>query len=242
MYLKYGNYQHAAGEVSVTISRQGLFGEGGMPRGVRERWDVQGRLQAADQASLHQALGALVAAYGVQGQDVGFFFDNGQPSSHQIVSSATLGGVRVVVPPSFPDGKGAEYSTYRSYTLALEAEWLDENASLVSWIESLTFQGGGEQVVFLEPIQGLPQKQLLKQATTYRVTQAGEAVGYRGYPLPAAPIWPAAEHRDRRMVRYDLPRRSGPPGSPVYTDYRVSWSYSFEDSGPLVAAPTSWPL
>lgn len=242
MYLKYGNYQHAIGEASVSITRQGLFGEGGLPRGVRERWDVQGRLQTSDQASLSSAMATLTAAYSLQGQDVAFYFDNGQMSNHQITSSATLGGVRVVAPPSFPEGKGAEYSTYRSYTLALEAEWPDASDSLVSWNETLTFQGGGPQVAFLEPINGLPQKQLLKQATTFRVTQAGQAVGYRSYPLPAGPIWPAAEHLDRRMVRYDLPKRSGPPGNPAFTDYRVSWSYSFEDSGSLVALPTSWPF
>ena len=91
MYLRYGNYQHAVGEASVTISRHGLFSEAGLPRGVRERWDVQGRLQANDQGALTAAIQALVAAYSVQGQDVGFYFDGGQPSSHRIASAAISG-------------------------------------------------------------------------------------------------------------------------------------------------------
>jgi len=242
MYLRYGNYQHAVGEASVTISRHGLFSEAGLPRGVRERWDVQGRLQANDQGALTAAIQALVAAYSVQGQDVGFYFDGGQPSGHHITSAATNSGVRVVMPPCFPDGKGAEYSTYRTYVLALEADWLDPGATLLMWTETLSFQGGGPQVAFLEPINGLPQKQLLKQATTFRVSQNGQAVGYLAYPVPAAPIWPAAEHVDRRSVRVDPPKRSGPPGYPTFTEYRVTWSYSFEDSGPLVGLPTAWPL
>jgi hypothetical protein len=242
MYLKYGNYQHAANEVSVVISRQGIFSDGGIPRGVRERWDIQGRLQAADQASLTAAINALTAAYSLQAQDVGFFLDGGQPTSHVISAATTNGGVRVVVPPSFPEGKGAEYSTFRSYTIALEAERLDGQATLLNWTETLRFRGGGPQFAFLEPINGSPQKQLLKQATTFHATQSGEALGYLSYPLPATPIWPDAEHVNQREVHYELPKRSGRPGSPTYTQFKIGWSYQFEDSGPLVGLPTAWPF
>src|SRR5437762_1815169 len=76
MYLKYGNYQHAANEVSVVISKEGLFAEGGASRGLRERWNIQGRLQANNQAGLTAAIDALTAAYSVQAQDVGFYLDN----------------------------------------------------------------------------------------------------------------------------------------------------------------------
>jgi hypothetical protein len=242
MYLKYGNYQHAPGEASVVISKQALFTDAGIVRGTRERWDVQGQLQAADPAALSAAIEALVAAYSVQAQDVGFFFDNAQPSSHRIVSAATHGGVRVVVPPSFPQGRGAEYTTFRNYTLSLEAEWLDLQSTLLSWHEAVSFQGGGPQFAFLQPIIGPPIKQLLRQATPYRATQSGSAVGQAGYPLPAAPIWPAAEHVDRRQIQYELPKRSGPPGGPSYSQFKVTWSYQFEDAGPLLGAPTPWPV
>jgi hypothetical protein len=95
MYLKYGNYQHAANEASVVISKQQVFSEAGIVRGLRERWDIQGMLQAADQTALTAAIDALTAAYSVQAQDVGFYLDNGQPTSHRITSAATNGGVRV---------------------------------------------------------------------------------------------------------------------------------------------------
>lgn len=241
MYLKYGNYQHAAGEASVVISKQQLFSDAGIARGVRERWDIQGMLQAADQAALTAAIDELRAAYAIQAQDVGFYRDNGQPTSHRIVSAETNGGVRVVVPPSFPQGQGAEYTTFRSYTLALEAEWLDSQANLLAWHETIRFQGGGPRFAYLEPINGQPVKQLLQQATTFKAAQSGEAVGYAGYPVPAPPLWPEAEHLDRREIRYELPKRTGPPGSATYTQFRVSWSYNFEDAGPLVGLPTAWP-
>ncbi|HEX3725832.1 MAG TPA: hypothetical protein VHV08_06300 [Pirellulales bacterium] len=241
MYLKYGSYQHAAGEVSVVISKQGVFTDTGISRGIRERWDIQGRLQAADQSALTAAINAIQNAYALQSQDVGFYFDDSSPTSHAIRSAATNGGVRVVTPPSFPQGRGAEYSTFRNYSIALEAEWLDPGASLLSWTESLSFQGGGPVFGFLEPIAGLPQRQLLRQATVFRATQTGQAIGYSAYPLPAAPLWPDAEHTERRDIRYELPQRMGPPNAAAYTQFKVSWSYSFEDSGPLVGLPTPWP-
>ncbi len=242
MYLKYGTYQHPPGEASVVISKQGLFSDAGLTRGVRERWDIQGRLQAADQAALTAAIEALTAAYSVQGQNVGFYFDDDQPSSHLIASSETNGGVRVVVPPSFPQGKGAEYSTFRNYSLALEAEWLDPDATLIGWNERLNFSGGGPQFAFLQPITGTPIKQLLRQATPYRATQSGEAVGYQSYPAPALPLWADAEHVHLREIHYEIPKRMGPSGSPTYTHYRVTWSYRFESATPLFGTPTAWPL
>ncbi len=199
-------------------------------------------MQAADQSALSAAIDALTAAYALQAQDVGFYFDNGAPTSHTIRSADTNGGVRVVAPPSFPEGKGAEYSTFRTYTIGLEAERLEPDATLLSWTETLQLKGGGPQFTFLEPINGIAQKQLLKQATTFRATQSGQAVGYLSYPAPAAPIWPEAEHLEQREIRLELPRRMGPPGDPTYTEYKISWSYSFQDAYPLVAVPTPWPV
>jgi hypothetical protein len=242
MYLKYGNYQHAANEASVVISKQAIYSEAGLQRGLRERWEIAGRLQAGDPGGVTAAIDALTAAYAVGAQDVGFYLDNGEPTSHRITSAQTNGGVRVVVPPSFPQGKGAEYSTFRNYTIALEAEWLDPQATLLSWHEVLAFKGGGAKFAHLEPINGQPVKQLLKQASVFRATQTGEAVGYQAYPVPALPIWPAAEHIDQREIRYELPRRMGPPGQATYTQYKVSWSYHFEDAGPLLGFPTAWPI
>jgi hypothetical protein len=34
----------------------------------------------------------------------------------------------------------------------------------------------------------------------------------------------------------------GPPGQATYTQFKVAWSYQFEDAGPLVGLPTAWPI
>jgi len=241
MYLKYGSYQHASGETAVVITKQGLFTDTGIARGVRERWDIQGRLQAASPAAVTTALNALAAAYAVQGLDIGFYEDDNTPTSHFIDSSATNGGVRVVSPPSFPQGRGAEYSTFRTYTLSVEAEWLAADQTLLNWRETLRFTGGGPQFAFLQPITGVPVKQVLRQATTYKATQSGEAVGFQSYPSPPGPIWPTAEHVQQRQIHYELPRRMGKTGLATLTDYKISWSYEFESATPLLGLPSGWP-
>ena len=162
MYLKYGNYRHADNEVAVTIAKEGLFTQAGMPRGVRERWNLQGRLHAADQAGAGAAHRCAVCRLQHSGPGPGVLPGHRRAREpRDSFSAATNGGVRVVSPPSFPEGKGAEYSTFRSYTIALEAELLDPNATVLNWNETVSFSGGGPQFGFFEPIDGLPQKQLL---------------------------------------------------------------------------------
>lgn len=236
MYLQYGSYQHAANECAVVISREGLFSEDGIPLGFRERWEIQGRLQAANQPGITAAITALENAYAVDGRDIGLYLDDGTATAHHLTSNATAGGTRVVMPPSFPEGKGAEYSTFRNYALAVEGILVDTTHPILSWVESLNFTGGGPQFGFLETLNGAPQKQLLKQATTYKATQQGQAVGHGSYPFVPAPIWPAAEHVHLREIVYQTPVRKGPSG--LQTEFPVRWSYTFESELPLVGGPT----
>ena len=236
MYLKYGSYQHAANECAVVISREGIFSADGVPMGYRERWDIQGRLQADSQAAVTAAIGALQSAYAAHGQDLGLYLDNGAITSHHLASAATAGGTQVVVPPSFPEGKGAEYSTFRNYAVAVEGVVVDTAHPILSWVEALNFTGGGPEFGFLETLNGVPQKQLLKQATTFKATQQGQAVGHGSYPFIPAPLWPNAEHVHLRDIYYQTPVRKGLSG--LVTEFPVRWSYAFESELPLVGSPT----
>ena len=247
MYLQYGSYVHDQGECAITIARTSRI-ENGIVLGYTERWNVQGRLQitptgdaAADQAQLSARITAMQLAYAQQGLNLGLYFDDGTPSVHYLQSARTAGGTRVAKPPEFPLGTGAEYSTFRNFALAVEAEFLDSSIGLVSWTESLSFFGGGPQFGFLLTLNGPPQKQLLRQQTTYRATQQGEAVGLTAYPVAPGPLWPADEHSDQRHVAQTLPQRTGSGPNAVYYDFKTRWSYVFESAAPLVGVPTGWP-
>lgn len=239
MYLKYGNYQHDVADAAVVIRRETVRNDQQQPVGLKEIWDIQGKLQADTQAELTTAITALKNAYLVQYRDIGLYLDDGTPTSHLILNRNTTSGVIVTAGPSFPEGSGAEYSTFRTYSITVEAELkATDLPDLLTWQEVLSFQGGGPRKLFLQPLTGPPQEQIVAQQTPFRATQTGSAVGRLRYPNPANPLWPAAEHRDQRQVTRRGPKQSLTPGRPLSYEFTVEWSYQFESVAPLTGNPT----
>lgn len=235
MYLRYGPYTHAKNEPAVQIGKAALFSPRGYRQAVRETWRIVGVLHAADQPALTAAIAALRAAYNVNGLDLGLYLDDGTtPTDHFLSSAASLGGTRVSR-LEFPTGSGAEYSTFRSYAITVEADFPDTSNNLLEFSETLSFEGtGGPRVVFLETLEGVPQQQIARQRTTYRARQEGRAVGQVSYPPVAAPIWPAAELADQRRLALRAPQRAA--GN--LTRFVAEWTYVFESATPLVGGPT----
>lgn len=235
MYLKYGSYTHARNEPAVQISKQAIFSARGYRMAVRETWRIVGVLHADDQPRLTAAIAALRSAYNVNGLDLGLYLDDQTTlTDHALFSAQSLGGTRVKS-MDFPTGTGAEYSTFRSYSIAVEAEFPDTSNNLLEFHESLSFEGtGGPRVVFLDTLEGLPQPQIAQQRTTSRARQEGRAVGLVTYPPASAPIWPGAELVEQRRLVLRSPRRAGPN----LTEFAVEWGYVFEATAALAGVPT----
>ena len=234
MFLKYGPYTHAQNEPALQIAKQAVFSPRGYRQAVRETWRIVGVLHAASQTSLTAAIAGLRAAYSVNGLDLGLYLDDGVTlTDHVLVSSATLGGTRVRS-LEFPSGAGAEYSTFRSYSIAVEADFPDTSNNLLDFSETLSFEGtGGPRIVFLDTLEGLPQEQISRQRTTYRARQEGRAVGLASYPPVPPPIWPAAEMQPHRRLVLRSPRRV----AANLTEFVAEWSYVFESNVPLAGGP-----
>ena len=242
MILRYGNYQHALGEASVRILHEALFAPTGQHVATRQRWQIDGVLHGDDPAALTSAIEQLTAAYATADQDLVLLHPDGvTPTAHQLTSAETLSGVRVTRPPSFPEGRGAEYTTFRSYTIELEAELpaVGVGDALLHFEETLAFRGGGPRWIMLSTLAGPPVAQIVESATPYHVTQSGRAVGRVNYPAPAAPLWPAALHADQATVTRRLPHRATSAGTAQPTEYETTWHYTFESATPLVGNPTS---
>ncbi len=244
MFLKYGTYTHAAGEVSLAISRKGDF-VAGLEKGYTERWDIRGRLQIADtgttagnQAAMTAAIAALQVGYSIQGQDLILCTDGGAASIHALVSAQTVGGVRIVERPSFPQGRGAEYSTFRNYAIAAEASYVNTALGILEFRETISFSGGGPKFVLLETLTGYPQKQNVRQRTPFRVVQQGQATGLLGYPIAPGPLAPGDVHQDQTEVRLIGPDFLGPVGQRAYTGFRTTWSYHMESANPIAGQPS----
>ena len=252
MIFAYGSYAHPIDEVALVVSREALKNAAGEIYAHHTRFDVTGFLQvdegaseAITKASMTAAIAALETAYKQPNRDAKLLLNDGSTSSaHVILASQTLGGVRIAKPVSFPVGDGGEYSTYRRFTVALEADVLANamTTTLVEWDEVVRISGdGGPRRVVIETRYGKPEEQIVSQRTPVLATQSGRAVGLLSYPTAPPPLWPKYIDNTRTDVQRDAPKRVGPAGSAnQFRDYQITWSYQFISPVPLTGIPHRW--
>lgn len=240
--LKYGSYTHALGEVALSITSRPHFNPRGLHDATLERWEISGLLRTDTSAALTTAIDALVAAYAVPEQNLGLYLaDGATPTSHLLASADTLGGTRVVEGPDFPTSHGGEYSLHRGYRVVVEGlvPLAGTELDLLLREESITLAGGGPRFVYLQTITGPPRRQQVAQSTPYRALQAGRAIGRLAYPLTNSPLWPTAEHIDRRQIVRRTPRVVATTAGQSLTDFEIAWQFEFESDVPLVGGPTT---
>lgn len=244
-YVKYGTYAHDAGEVEVSISEEILETDAATPYARMVRWDLVGMLIGSSAQDIDTKAAALKAAYAENGKDLSLMIVNDAGNTVKadcsITSTDATGGVRVIRPPSFPAMRNAAYVTYLPYTITLEAEIpvADAPTLLRSFEERLTFSGGGPRYGMLEPNRGAPIRQRLKEQTIWRAEQTGRAVGLYSRPSAPLPLWPAWLV-ERGTFGKTGARRRGSGASLSYTDFDISWAYSFESPIQLIGNPRSW--
>lgn len=242
MIVKYGSHAHSNNECEIRIDRFSQFDDAGRRVKETERWTIIGFLQAASQAAITTAINSLKTAYSVDGRDLILYLDDGTTeTSHSLKNSQAFGSTRVVKAPHFPEGRGAEYATFRSYQIEVEADFRVSGIGLLSFNESVRVLGtGGDLWVYKMALTGPPQRQTLAQQTTATIVQSGTAVGELGYPAFPGPLMPAHEHLERREITRQNPRRVGQVGNIDYTEWPVSWSYTFEVPGSASMQPNRW--
>lgn len=242
MIVKYGNYAVPTGQAGVAFTKRPKFNEGGMQWAETHRWDIDGLLlnTGSDSYAFTAQIQALIAAFASHNKDLYLYQNDGTtPTAHYIQTANTIGGTRVVE-KSFPEAKGGAYVTNYVWKVAIEADYDTGYTGLQSFFEVIEWSGGGPKFIFLDTLNGSPQKQFVQDETTYRATQRGSAIGFISYPTPSAPIWPYAWHQDQSPYTRKSPKRTGPPGSESYTDWEISWTFTFEDAAPLFGSPNIW--
>lgn len=235
MYLAYGSYIHAAGMATISIQKSVLRSEIGTRIGYTEQWTIDAYIKGDDVPSLTVLLGILEAAYSFDGYNIVLFNDDGSPTQHSMISANAQGGVRVVS-FGYPDGDNTEYVTMRKVQIVLEGRFVSASRSqIVAWSETLSFTGdGGPRFIMQQPLLGYPQKWQVASRTPFYANQSGQAVIMFDYPNPPGPLFPDAEHRDRRQVAKIHPQII----NGVFQNYGLTWSYEFESINPLFGNPT----
>lgn len=241
MHIQYGSYAHDPGEIQLSVSREAVFNDAEVPYAVRERWDMDGMLVGDSQSDIDRKVRDLTAAYSQDGLDLSLKLSAGGDTHLRLKSTECIGGTRVTQPPSFPSNSDAAYVTFLPYAVSVEGlvALAGTSSYLVSFQETIARSGGGPRYGMIEPLTGMPIRQLLKRNTIYRATQRGSATGLYTYPSVPLPLWPAALKEAPKVERVG-PRVRGTGATSTYTHYTVSWSYEFESATPLIGNPHSW--
>lgn len=239
MQLKYGSYAFPANGVLISTRIEALRNDGNQIYAYKHLWDVEGWLAASGQAALTAAQSSLVVALQRQRQDLIFYHDDGSESATTLKNANSITGVIITNGPHFGSTKGNEYATERHFAFGAEAEYAVANGGqlLLDWVEDVNVSGGGPVYIHLPAINGPAQKQLLYQQMPYQATQSGSARGYRQFPTPPAPLWPAALKK-APDIRRTSPKKRGPG---KFEGFAITWHYEFESVAPLVGLPHSWP-
>lgn len=233
MILKYGTTTFADGSTEVKISKRPEYSARGYRIGTRETWNVDGEL-IGDAATLNTLIAKLQIALSRNNQSAALLFSGGGQSVHSMNTARTRGGVRVLN-LDFPDGAGAQFATFRSFSFALEALFPDLEDDLLAFEETITVSGGGPIEIYVQPRETKPIRQTVANYSVVTTTQQGSATGYSRKPSYPAPVAPALEMRHLRRRGGTSPSVDRGAGS----DYRISWEYTFQSTSELDVQPNA---
>lgn len=233
MYLKYGDYSHEIGEAAITITKSSVLDDYGRKVGYNERWAISGMLRGNTAADVTAAIQTLETAYGVNGRDLKLLNDDGSETAHKLINADSASGVRIET-LNYPTGAGAEYTTFRNYSITAFAEFAvlpgSGSDGTILFTQTIVTRGtGGPRKVVLETRNGPPVVQYVSQRTPIFIAQSGTAIGYLSYPIPPQPIEPQWEDLEKREVTYEAPAVKSTNGS--QSEYRINWSYQFSKPG-----------
>jgi hypothetical protein len=239
MYLKFGSWQSDDYEATVSVSRENLTNAFGDPYACRHTWRLNGQKQAADTAALMTALQALETAFDGKQLDRDLTLESAGTVLHRLTQQGSFTGIRVVSPVSYPVGEGAQLSTFRDWTVTVSADYALGTGRdvLVSFQETVSYSGGGPVRGVVECVNVEPQEQILRKYSASRAVQSGSAVGLFDYPTVPAPLLGSDKLEFAPQISWGSPKRHGGQ----FTEFPVSWVYTFVSARPLSGFATQPP-
>ena len=232
MYFKYGNYQHDAADVQLSLTKTAQRTERGRKKGVDWKMTLDGTLlpSTATQANVRTAIRDLESAYSEDGKNAVLHHDDGTASPHAMYNNSFRGGVRVASIEYPAD----IYATGLKYKFVLEGIEDTSDDELLFFKEQIVVVGTGGPVFVYVPLSlGAPQRQIIRQRTSKTIMQSGRATGQSNYPSAPGPLMPADEHEEQRRITHTSPRRD----DDELTEYGVEWVYQFETTGRAAIRP-----
>lgn len=236
MYVKYGDFEHAAYDVALSPDTEVLRTSWGRPYAIQYNISGTGVIINHD-GGLSSDIQDVINAYSLDNKDFVLYFNDGTPTPDlEILASQTIDGVLVTKRPTFDPRTQANYSTYWEYRFGISAKVMVDDLPpnlLLDFSESIEFEGnGGPKRALIELKRGTAQEQRPRTNTICRASQSGFTVGLESYILPPGPKWPGQLDNESVRVARESPRRNIRGG---YTEFRTTYSYQF-------SSPTPFPL
>ena len=196
MYVKYGRLLSTlTTKLADRYSRQNARGRAASLRGTSRPGRSTGLLVVRHTSQPDHRHRRDKDAYAIQNKTLGLYFD-----------ANTANGLHVLTPGRRRNrqrhgsqfSRGAEGPSIPLATagpIKSAANWnrwpTTHTGDLVSWDETLSFHGnGGPEFVLMQPLNGLPQRWEVADATPYYVTQEGGPSGAIAYPSMPPPSGP----------------------------------------------------
>lgn len=236
MYWQFGNYRHSENEVDMTsLNIQRMFSPRNTLAFQRHTLVLLGHLCVTGQDNIKEAIQDLEEAYkilpggpnsGHEGwkYDGGLYHDDGTPSAHFLDASKSINGVRLLS-LSYPKESGGEYATGRSYSIVLQADFLNPEQQIWSFSEHIQHIGNCGPTWELVPVfYGPPRKVFIHDWTPQRIVQSGSAVGIESWPWIPAEILPDWKHGDQSFWERGSAQMIGRLHHLLYP---IRWRYVF---------------
>jgi hypothetical protein len=240
MYWQFGNYKHSENEVDMTsLNIQRMFSPRNTLAFQRHTLVLMGHMCVTGQDAIKSAIQEIEEAYrvlpggpnsGYEGwkYDAGLYHDDGTPSAHFLDASKSINGVRLLS-LSYPKESGGEYATGRSYSIVMQADFLNVEDQIWSFAEQIQHIGNcGPQWELVPVFYGPPRKIFVHEWTVQRIVQSGTAVGIQAHPYIPAEILPDWKHNEQSFYEYGSPQMIGRLDNMLFP---VRWRYVF--SSPL---------
>lgn len=229
------NFQFDTTTTGIAINRMPLETQAGLIWAHEEKWSITGYLRAdnGNPKTLDAKIQELERTFSQDGFDFEFLHSDGTPTAHSLKNQDLWGGVRVTKPPEFPEGRGVEYVTLRTFTLELTGlrprQSMFNLGLLTQFQETVEYDVMSDLKGHIQTLDSRAQFQTLRQFPTYTAVQSGSAVGAFTTPTVPQPRWPGKLIRPPKIT----------PGTPRYVgtsavEYPISWSYQYQSNTPFV--------
>ena len=226
MYVKYGTFQFDPSEAGLAVRAQFIRSRRGFKAYQRVQYDIDGEICENNQYDVTTRLNQIIAAFSVDGQDIGLYHDDDSPSTHFMGSNwaTNLTGNQVLY-KDFPVTEHGEYTSGRKFKLAVGALLYNADVSLIEHADSLNRISNAGQQWRWKRNKWWGFYPILEAPSTMQVIHhVGYRVGMDTWPLPITPFYsPPFEANHLRRVTQRNPIRH-PQG---YTEFRTDWHYVY---------------